>query len=110
VHYGDVRVIERRQRLGLALEPRQPRRILRHLLRQHLDRHVAVKALVARPVHHPHPTLADLRGDAVVAEPATDEVEHFPVPVGLSYRKTPVSEKRAQLTVRRTITRVRSSW
>jgi hypothetical protein len=29
-----------------------------------------------RPIHHTHPTLADLLDDAVVAQGVTDEVSH----------------------------------
>ena len=35
---GDVGVVQRRKRLGFALEPRQAIRILRERLGQHLDR------------------------------------------------------------------------
>ena len=57
----DVRVVQRRQDLRLALEPRQPLRVLRHRLRQHLDRDVAVELRVPRPVHLSHPARAERR-------------------------------------------------
>ena len=55
----DVRMRQRRDRLRLALEPRQRVGIGRDRLRQHLDRHVAVELLVPRPVHLAHPARAN---------------------------------------------------
>ena len=72
----DIRMIEPGDRLGLSLEARDAFRVLSDRCRQHLDRHVPIEPLVARPVDLAHPTLADLLDDAVVAEGATDEVSH----------------------------------
>jgi len=76
VNGKDVRVVELRHRLGFALESSETIGILCDILMQHLDRHVAIETLVVRPVHHPHPTGADLLDDAVVAEGGADEVRH----------------------------------
>ena len=64
----DVRVVERGQDLGFALEPREARRIGRHRRRQDLDRHVAFQLAVARAIDLAHSAFADLRGDFVGAE------------------------------------------
>ena len=59
----DVRVIQRREHLRLALEPREPVRIGRERLGQHLDRDVAVQPRVARAIDLAHPAGAD--GDRI---------------------------------------------
>ncbi len=65
---GDVRVIQRREQLRLALEARQPLRILGEGGGQDLDRHLAVERRVDRPPDDTHPALADLVDDAVVQQ------------------------------------------
>jgi len=72
----DVGVGELGDRLGLGLESRETVASLGHILRQHLDRHVAIEPLVVRAVHHSHAAGADLLADTVVGERATDEVTH----------------------------------
>ena len=47
-------MVERGDGLGLALEPREPVRILRYVRRQDLDRHVAPKARVLRAIDLAH--------------------------------------------------------
>ena len=64
----DVRVIQGREDLRLALEPRQPLGVLGHRLRQDLDRDLAVELGVPRPVHLSHPARAERRQDLVGAE------------------------------------------
>ncbi len=61
---------------GLPLEAREPLRVLRELLRQHLDGHVAVELLVVGPVDLPHSARADLRDDAVVPQGLPREIAH----------------------------------
>ncbi len=48
-------VIERGERLRLALEPRQAVGIRGEELRQDLDRHLPIELRVARPIDLPHP-------------------------------------------------------
>jgi len=71
----DVLVAEGGQQLGLSLEASKPLLILRHALRQHLDRHISIEALVTCSINHTHPTLAELGGDAVVAEGGADHLQ-----------------------------------
>jgi hypothetical protein len=54
VDLRDVRVIQRRQRFRLALEPHQPIGIAGERFRQHLQRDVAIEFAVARPIHLAH--------------------------------------------------------
>ncbi len=68
VDAGDVRMIERRERLRFALEARQPIGVLRERLRQDLDRDVAIELRVARAIDLPHAAFADRRSDLVDAE------------------------------------------
>ena len=65
VDVGDVRVIERREQLGLALEARQALGVRRERGRQHLDRHVAVELRVGGAIHLAHPARAERRDDLV---------------------------------------------
>jgi len=69
---GDVGVAECGQELGFALEACETLGIPGHVLRQHLDRHVAVETLVVSPKHLAHAARADRGGDPEVAEGATD--------------------------------------
>ncbi len=55
---GNVRVVQRSERLGLALEATQPLVVVGELLGQHLDRHLALEPRVTRAVdlsHRPGP-------------------------------------------------------
>ena len=65
---GDVRMIQRGQRLGFALEARQALGIVRERLGQDLDRDVAVQLRIARAIDLSHAPFADRRGDFVDAE------------------------------------------
>ena len=58
---GDVRVIQRRQRLRLAREPRQPIGIAGEGVRQDFERDVAIELRIARAVHLAHPAGAQQR-------------------------------------------------
>ena len=64
----DVRMIQRRERLRLALEPRHAFGVGGERVRQDLDRDLAAERRVRRPVDLPHAALTDQRGDFVDAE------------------------------------------
>ncbi len=61
-------MVQRSERLGLALEAGNPIRISSERLRQDLDRHITIQLRVPRPVDLPHPAHADLGGHFVRAE------------------------------------------
>ena len=63
VDLGDVRMVERCEQLGLALEPRQPLRIAGESIEQDFDCHLAIQAGVARAVDLAHPAGAERRHD-----------------------------------------------
>ena len=65
---GDVGMVQRGEHFRLALKPRQPIGVRRHRRRQRLDRDLTLQLGVGRPIHLPHPALADLGGDVVDAE------------------------------------------
>ena len=58
-HRNDVGVRQRRQRLGLALEPPPPLRDAGRVLVQHLDRHEPPEVRLPPPVHDPHAAFAE---------------------------------------------------
>jgi len=68
VDRGDVRVIERREHFGLALEPRQPVRVTGHHGGEHLDCDRPLQVAVGRAIDLPHTPRTDLRGDFVGTE------------------------------------------
>lgn len=61
-------MIERRERLGLALEPRQAFGVGGKRVGQDFDRDRATQRRVRRAVHLAHPPFADWRGDLIDAE------------------------------------------
>jgi len=61
----DVGVIERRERLRLALEPRHALRVVGERVRQDLDRGIAMQPCIARPIDLAHAAGADQRDDFV---------------------------------------------
>ena len=67
---------EGRDRLRLALEPRERVGIGRDGLRQHLDRDVAIQLPVARAVDLPHSARAQRREDLVGAEAGAGGERH----------------------------------
>ena len=69
VQAADVRVIERRDRLGLALEAGAELRVTRQLRREHLHGDRAVEARVAGLIHLAHASGPDQREDLVGAKP-----------------------------------------
>ena len=65
---GDVGMIQRRERPGLAFEPGQALAVVRERLGQHLDRDVSRKVGVPRQVHLTHATRAERGLDVVRAQ------------------------------------------
>ena len=61
-------MIQRRERLRLAFEPRQAVGVRGERVWQDLDRDLAAQRRVRRPVHLSHPAFTDLGGDFVDAE------------------------------------------
>ena len=80
VDLEDVRVRERRDRLGLALEPREVHRVVRHLARKDLDGDLAVELGIDRPPDLSHAALTDLLDDAVVQQLPSGLERHEPPP------------------------------
>ena len=68
VNRRDVGMIQRRQRLRLALEPRHAFGISGECVGQDLDRDLATEVRVCRPIHLAHPALAKGGSDFVDAE------------------------------------------
>ncbi len=65
-------MIEGGEDLGFALKPRQTFGVGREQRREDLDRDLTLQLGVGRAIDLPHPALADLRGDFVVAESGTE--------------------------------------
>jgi len=74
----DIRVIQARQHLSLAFESGHPFRVRGELLRQHLERHIAVELGVAGQPHLPHPPLAELAENLVVEQRVTGQLQPTP--------------------------------
>ena len=68
VNGGDMWMVQRRERLRLALEPRQALGIGREGLRQHLQGNLAVQPRIARAIDLAHPARAEGGDDFVGAE------------------------------------------
>jgi hypothetical protein len=68
VDRADIRMLERGNRASLALEPRAPLWIGRHVGRQHFDGDRAIEPRVAGRVDLAHPARAERRKDLVGAE------------------------------------------
>ena len=73
VNCGDVRVIERRQNLRLAFEPREPVEIVGEEFGEDLQRDVAIELRVTRAIHLAHPTGTKGGKDFVRAESSTED-------------------------------------
>ena len=85
VDVRDVRMVERRQRLRFAGEPRDTIGIAGQRVGQHLDGHLAIEPGVARAVHLAHAAGAKGRDDFVGAEArAARDAHGFNVPVQMS--------------------------
>jgi len=76
VEHHDVRVVEPRDRAGLALEPREPVRLARHCARQRLDGDLASQARVGGAKHLAHAARAEERDDPVGPETAAGRERH----------------------------------
>ena len=76
VDVGDVRMIERRQHLRFAAEPRETIRIIGNGWQQHLDRDVAIQLGIARAKYFAHSTRAERRDDVVGSETGSDKQWH----------------------------------
>ena len=72
VERADVRVVQRRGRPGLTLEPFERRRIGRELRRQKFDRDLTAEPRVLGAINDTHPALPDLVEDAVVRDGLAD--------------------------------------
>jgi hypothetical protein len=70
---GDVRVVEGREKVGLALEAAEALRVLHHLGRKHLDGHLAAQGRVGGPVDLAHPTGPEGGSDPVVRQRLADQ-------------------------------------
>ena len=57
-------MVELREELRLALEPRQPLPVVGECRGQHLDRDVAIQSRVARAIHFAHTACAERRQDS----------------------------------------------
>ncbi len=73
VDRGNVRMIQRCQNFGLALEPRQTLWILCNRLGKHFDGHVTPELGVLGPIHLTHTAFAELGSDPEVGERRTDQ-------------------------------------
>ena len=71
VNRQDVRVRQRGQGFGLALETRERLGVERHGLRQDLDRDVAIESCVPRAIDLSHSAGPDRREDLVGAQTST---------------------------------------
>ena len=67
VDRDDVRVLQPRDGLGLALEPLARRRVEREIDQHHLERDVAVERRVLGAIEHAHPAAAKQAQDFVAA-------------------------------------------
>ena len=77
VQGDDVRMIERRDRLGFALEAGQAIRRRGHVLGQHLEGDVAAETRVARAVHLAHPARTERGDDLVDTETGAGRKTHY---------------------------------
>jgi hypothetical protein len=73
----DIRMIERRERLGFTLEPGQPIGVVSERLWQDLDRDVAIELRVPRAEDLTHSACADVRGDFVASETGAASEGHL---------------------------------
>ena len=75
---ADVRMIQRREQPGLALESRAPFGIRRERVRQNLDRHLASKLGIPRAVDVPHPARSEQGSNLVGPQPLSGEQSSHP--------------------------------
>jgi hypothetical protein len=72
VDRADAGMVERRGRFRFALEAIERARLARHLRREELERDLAAEPGVLRLIDDAHASAAELRGDAVVGDVASD--------------------------------------
>jgi hypothetical protein len=65
-------MIQRRERLGLTLEPRETVGVVRKRFGQHFDRDLAIEARILRAIDLTHPAGADGGQNLVRSDPRTD--------------------------------------
>ena len=63
---GDVGVVQRRQQMGLALQPCEALRVGAQFLGQDLDRHLTLQLGIPRPIHLTHTALTERFKDFVM--------------------------------------------
>jgi len=73
---ADVRMVQRRDGARFAVEAFAELRIRRQRVRQDLDRHRAIEARIARPIHLPHAARAEGRLDLIRAETGACDQSH----------------------------------
>jgi hypothetical protein len=76
VDRGNARVVERGEHLGLALETGEAIGVVGEVLRECLDRNVAVEPRVTGQVDHAHAAASDLADDVVRADSGWHCVAH----------------------------------
>ena len=76
VQRANVRMVERRDRARLAIEPIAQLRIGGELRGQHFDRDGAIEPRIARAIHLAHPTAAKQRQDLVSTEASAGSEGH----------------------------------
>ena len=69
VNAGDAGMIQRREHLRLAAEPRQPIGVAGHARRQDLHGHVAAQPRIAGAIDLAHPAAAQQRDDLIRPDP-----------------------------------------
>src|SRR5262245_24734742 len=72
----DIGMIQRGENLSLALEPANPLRVARKLIRQNLDRNVALQLQVAPSIHLAHSAFAEQTCDLVIPKLGSDGKGH----------------------------------
>ena len=87
VDVGDVRMIERGEDLGFALEPSESVGVRREGVRQHLQGIVPLEPRVMRSPDLAHPALANQGGDFIGAEAAAGANGHVRQILRCSYQK-----------------------
>jgi hypothetical protein len=71
-------MVQRREELCLALQPREPIRIVGEMFWKDLQRDVSEELRVTRPEHDAHCTGAELRRDLVYPDAASHSDRHLP--------------------------------
>ncbi len=73
VDRADVRMVQRRSGLRLALEALERCSVMRHALRQKLQRHLPLQLRVIGAIYHAHSAAPEPFDDAVVGDRLSDE-------------------------------------